>query len=80
MLNKYVRNLNYSCFSDLQRAAKTLYLYPESSVTITFIDHALEIIETNKGEIDLNLKSELIGIKKILDQKNTGDSKKCFQG
>lgn len=76
MLNKYVRNLNYSCFSDLQRAAKALYLTLKSGVTITFINHTLEIIDKNRGNFDLDLENELLTVRNIITSGISYDNKR----
>ena len=47
--NNLSRNPYYNCYSDLQRASKSLYLTPNSSVTITFLDHAIKLIENGKN-------------------------------
>jgi len=67
--NNLSRNPYYNCYSDLQRASKLLYLTPNSNVTITFLDHAIKLLENNKSDDVSKYYEELLDVRKILVDK-----------
>ncbi|OIP97699.1 hypothetical protein COT69_01200 [candidate division WWE3 bacterium CG09_land_8_20_14_0_10_39_24] len=67
--NNLSRNSYYNCYSDLQRASKSLYLTPNSNVTITFLDHAIKLLENDKNGNVPKYCEKLLDIRKVLADK-----------